>query len=1158
MTKKTSNSASSTPQPALPLQLTWSSVLSQDVVSTDTIPVDSESPSPVGPFPNPNSMGVAGNVVMEALVIAQPAGQPAPVLCHVARNTATDAGWVLNPLFGGVTADLVAAGTAFAGTSAAAVYALYQDSNGLNFIQLQADGVTWSQPRIAATAAAAALQVAYSPAGAMIVYGPTAGGDLLTIYQAQIGGPFTGSVTSMQGGLAAGGCQLSMQTETTWQVASVENGAAQIYTGVLGASEYASVTPQQFPVTLEQAVVSYWSNATASQVYLFVDSTGTLQSWAQGTSGTAAVQAIPNATVVSATGHVASDNTLHVYSIDKQQNLWVLHQDPNTPWNPDGSPNWSPYIPIDSQIAGVICDSNPADSPTLFALDASDFSLRLHAQDPQTDMWSTVPVRQAAAEAFEVVRYRAEATLLDANSCPVPLYPMTLGVAPDYSATDVWIAGQVYPVNSLGTAAVATDALGKLTMVIASSGLSSPALVVNADGLPNAFTVQPALPVHTYLSGQGVLNPSKPGGPNPVFDGQGATLASATLNGNLLAPGMQNMPSTSQAQIATAIQNTALIAAGAGSSSIPGFRLRLRGEGGPSFTVLTRPEIDALSWSEIEQWAGDFWAGIENGLIELGDIFVDAANAIAQFTVTIGQDIQSGVNLVIHGLEQAAHFIAGVFQSVAAKIEDVVDWLKALFDFGAIWRTMTVFQGILSNLPDQLSGLLAAADRYTSGWFQQQIATVNNYFATLESNLGSQSFSQLNSWQGTGTTNTTPVAGASGATGASPADFTGNVHHNWLQDKVNSATSSTGIGNSIDTNLTNAFQGFVTSLGDGVKDLVQALKLFGQGILTIIENPNRLATTGIADFLVAANAAVDALLNFADAVVQLLYTLGQAAFDALNTLLNTAIDLPFISSLWNWIASKAGSGPSQLTIGALLALVAAFPTTVVYKLVMGVDQEPFPSGALPPSNSGASADTPAWTPDPVCILTSAILQTLYALPATVGDFLGANCPGWITGLCVVASGVIFFLRNGVPALNTLEWVGIDAVLATLTLLSPLISMIIEAIETGVLMSSSQLSDCAASVMTLYGWGKLILGIVMDCRSASNQDSNINASRILLSLSPSFAWTQISDVRESEAGPFFVAFGVVADLVGYIGGGIALIVDAIPAVETSTAPMAVTA
>jgi len=64
---------------------------------------------------------------------------------------------------------------------------------------------------------------------------------------------------------------------------------------------------------------------------------------------------------------VGTDQTLHVYSVDHEMKLWVLHQDSDRPWNDDGTPHWSPYIPLDKEVATVVSDTNPAAAPSLFA-----------------------------------------------------------------------------------------------------------------------------------------------------------------------------------------------------------------------------------------------------------------------------------------------------------------------------------------------------------------------------------------------------------------------------------------------------------------------------------------------------------------------------------------------------------------------------------------------------------------------------------------------------------------------------------------------------------------------------------------------------------------------------------------------------------------------
>ena len=162
--------------PAMPLQPSWTSVMSQDVLTTDTIPVDSTSTTPVAAFTNLSS-GQA-----EALVVANLSGnnEASPQLCHVARNQKTDGGWSLIPLFGGRTANEVAAGTAYASSSSPTSFGFFNDDNGLYSTQLQADGATWSDPLTILQGSTANLKVAYSPAGRVVLYGNTPQGDLVT------------------------------------------------------------------------------------------------------------------------------------------------------------------------------------------------------------------------------------------------------------------------------------------------------------------------------------------------------------------------------------------------------------------------------------------------------------------------------------------------------------------------------------------------------------------------------------------------------------------------------------------------------------------------------------------------------------------------------------------------------------------------------------------------------------------------------------------------------------------------------------------------------------------------------------------------------------------------------------------------------------------
>jgi hypothetical protein len=163
---------------------------------------------------------------------------------------------------------------------------------------------------------------------------------------------------------------------------------------------------------IQRVVFGYWSPTQELPMFLFVDAAGNMQVWARDGY---VVQPVPapslTSTVTDASAHLYVDpdtglDSIHIYTIDGNQNLAVLHQDRNTPWTDNGAPNWAMYLPLDTEIASVAIDGVPADVPSLFALTGDTFSLRLHAQDPATYMWRTGNVLQSSSQAFELVRHR--------------------------------------------------------------------------------------------------------------------------------------------------------------------------------------------------------------------------------------------------------------------------------------------------------------------------------------------------------------------------------------------------------------------------------------------------------------------------------------------------------------------------------------------------------------------------------------------------------------------------------------------------------------------------------------------------------------------------------------------------------------------------------
>lgn len=1149
-----------------------STVLSQDLVMTDTIPVDSTSPAPTAPFPNPFSG------FTEALVITS--GR----LGHVSRDTTGEAGWRLDPLSvsGGVArspneataATEVAGGTSYASSGQPLAVGVYTDSTALHVITLAGGG--WSAPTALTQQPHSHLRAAYSPLGKLAVYSITLDGNLAVTHQPSVGGSFAVQIYTMPAPLSDGNYALSLTSDDTWMVASGSGGQLSIYTGTLDGT---STTPTggaatNYTGTVQQVVFGYWSGAQSAQMFVFVDSTGTLQTWSS--AGVAPVpSAVTTGTICTAGGHVYVDpttylDTVHLYTVDANQQLAVLHQDLDQPWNDDNSPNWAAAVPLDTQVAGVAVDSCPTQVPTLFGMSAGDFSLRLHTQDAATSMWQAGAVLQSGAQAFEVTRYRAEITFYDDQGHPMPAAKVAVSLAAGSSGTDIAAGGSIYPITAAGGTTLTTDTFGKLTLaVLTNAGLAAPTLVLDAgDGATT--TICPAQGIHDYLAGAGPLNPTNPTNPAngsgalPTFDAKGATLTAAVVSGQPLAPGATSGLAGVAAQ---ALQQSAAIGSGT-TPAIVGFYGDLSRERPRYLEFSTRAEFDAhlatlpdaepgSVWSDIGHFFSDVWEGIKNGVIVLKDFVVDAVNKIAQLTLQIANEIQHGIKLALTGLEQAAQFMAGVFQAVEADIDKVIDWLKALFDFGAIWRTKMIMQTAIAAVPGYMKYLVGLATTDVDGWFGRKEAELRGYFDSAKAHYSGQTFGAQSNYQGPGqSSSSTKVAG-----GASPADFRDNVHHNWLQDKVNSAAGDNDLGLGPNEGLLDPATQFATNVNAAGSNLVDGLKSFADAVETVIKNPETFATTGVADLITAFEDILTGLLQACDALVDGVLALADLVMDALSAILTTVIDIPVLQTLWTWIATAAGyPADDEFTIGALIALIGAFPTTVIYKLIVGVDSEPYPqqSGLLAAAGDHNVGPVPFYTPPDGLVLASAILQTLYVVPAIAGDLMTQNTPTWLTVGSVVLSAAIWAFANGFPDLTGLEWYMLSIVGGILGLLLLEFRGLVVALGKKI---AALPNDFFNWLLTIYGGVMFCYRAISDMVQIAKKDPTDDAEHmiagILLPLPSFFSFCNLSTFQDDpEVQPFATTVKIAFDVIGYVGGGVILVVDA--ALKLAKAPAAIEA
>ncbi|HKR64385.1 MAG TPA: hypothetical protein VJZ00_11690 [Thermoanaerobaculia bacterium] len=1098
------------------------SIMSQDVIATADVLLDSTSARPVGIFINP-AHGEA-----EAFGIIAETSGGARKIGHVARDASSESGWSVKPVAGGIEDAVEVA----CGTVGGAAFGVYTNASMTYGVQLQSDG-TWSSPQMLSPQPISHLRAAYTPDQRLVVYGVDPFGNLATMFQQVAGGALVLYLTDLGGVLSGGDFSFVLTSHVDWSLVANVSGAPRMWTSQLGTGSAQASTPQfHGGAALAHIVSGYWSDANQALMFFYTDTSNQMYVW-WSAGGTASNIPFPGSVVTTSAMHVSTDTSVHLYTVDDQANLSVLHQDGNNPWNGDGSPNFSPFIGLDRNISGVVCDMNPADAPALFALDAATNSLRLHTQDAQTMMWSCGSLLQSARQTYEVVRFRTEVVVTDENGTPVANHPVTLTAAANNSSSVVSCGGSSYVVDSNG-ASMTTDVMGRLTFATLVNGrMVAPNVVLSAQNLATPLMIAPSGPVHTYLSGGAEkLNPTNPGGPPPQFDAAGNALANATT------PKGEKVVKTANVGLlptaAAAIQHTAHAGLGMNPSGVAGFAFDFRPGAAQGFKVFTshddltahvatlkeRPLVDI--WGDIEQWAGDVYHAVENGFLLIEQAAISVADSIATFTTKLANGIEQAVSVVITSLEQAASIIAGVFRAIEAEIEAIIDWLKGLFDFQSIWNTKTVIERAVASMPQVIGGLISTAEGKVDHWFESQEAAVTAAFARWKSELGTATIGQQLGFPTPG--GSSPVPGVS-----SISSLTNDVHHNWFMDKLTSLAPDFSGGTGADQ----AFERFVTNVSTDVESfLTTELTALGNWFVQTISNPASFASLTIATLLSMLEGLVVAALRLADAVVDGLLDLAGAVMSALTDLLATPLDFGFFNFLWDWITSGLTPSGGDLTIGAVISLLLAFPVTLIYKLVKGADSEPFPGGRMQGMESAMSSAMLASTQPRADLLAAAIIQVVYAIPATIASGLGRAAPTWLTLMLAAASITIWILRNGIPSWSSLEWASFAVVCANLAWILPVIAIVLTGTY-GTATVTAAGSAVVKVLLTLYGIVTLIIaGVTFHSMNKAEESASI-----LLPLPSLVAFLGLP--------PFLPEGNVVSAIVtaaGLIGGGVAEIID----------------
>ncbi|MGW0550093.1 hypothetical protein [Streptomyces altiplanensis] len=715
-----------------------------------------------------------------------------------------------------------------------------------------------------------------------------------------------------------------------------------------------------------------------------------------------------------------------LYALDEKGTVWLIRQC-NTGHAVDRV-KWSPAVPVLQGVKALSASSSfTTKQAALFYAQDSDRRLRLKVQDygegkSGTGLWREVDVHGPSNEIFEVSRHRVEAVLFSDRDAPLANTEVALSVCAGSSACEVFYQGKAQRVAPGEPVKLCTDALGRVTISVTPNGLAVPRLELTATSkaaTPVTQPLQPGLGMHTYLTGKGTLNPTNPGGGLEKFDESGTALRK-------LKPGLSPEHAKAAATVIrqAAAQGLALHAgkpAGNGAAwdghteDRPAGMWVSMSDDEPWETGVLQTEEDLAAfyadqsgqwnifsdaWNAVQHTAGDIYQGLKDGAVQLGKAAFNFVEGTVHLVLKIGSEFIQGVKVAFKGIEEAGHFVAGVFHRIGVAIGEVIDWLKALFSFDHIWNTKMAFEKALGQVDPIISGGLTKVQSSVDTWITGQKENMAQLFEQARTELkkqgGDKKLSVLHDE-------------AKKGSGGSDPGSTGGAQQNWLTDKVTTARPTLP-----DLPTPKEGQGAGHSLIDQLKtnadDIVNVASSLLDTFQDVLKDHGRLKSQSVTELLTNVEKFVIHLLDTAQKLLDAFFALLKDAVHGFADLMNTELPLGPLNTLWAWIAKAAGHPhDGKLTVASLVSLMAAVPVTLLYKLLKkDSSAQPFPPQHQDADGSGlldlSESEQKAYR-------VGAALALITAIPLSIlSDVLGSEAP-WQFSLGMVAVSVIIFAMS---------------------------------------------------------------------------------------------------------------------------------------------------
>lgn len=656
----------------------------------------------------------------------------------------------------------------------------------------------------------------------------------------------------------------------------------------------------------------------------------------------------------------------HLFCISEDNSLYHLPPDLRTPtgFRPLG-------LPIKKGVQWLALARNDGGNIEVFFLQTGARASLVHMTlDQESGDWEEQPIEiespiEANNKLEEFISYSTDIALIDNCGAPLANAAVTIRAS---DRTSVTVNNATYAVDATGCASVTADEVGKLTITHQTSGLSVPDLWLNIAPLMPDYQV---LVLQQYANGrddkelpenmksiQARLTNVSSDELAKAKDAKGNYLLSKNYRSNekftqtlatachqCMRLGGSNTvaaalhPMISRKGTWTGLHLESMSAARTRNrvlprEDLPSWSLSFE-EGALDYQTLTLEQAEEAGaamrahaglysdaggksmWSTI----GDFFESILEGIVTITKMVVNGVKATFTFVIgTVTYLFEAVVNFVQDSFDMLESILATVYDSVKDFFERTFEWIGFLLNWDDIVRTQEALRHVL----DEMLGFMKMAGPALK-------KRVDAGFAEVQGKVAS-TFDEL-------------IAKSSGKS------FGGFVKDNDRHDPV----AAHAVGNNV---ASNAFMGNWKSAKvpgapvlnvAGSNELWRALEQYADekeqqpawrntnDYLARTASPDQFFSEALTGFYELLKNLALAVVAGAQAIIDKLLDQLAGMIDALRAMLVSEVHVPLLSELFK---SKVGNPLNAMN---LMALIAAIPTTVLYKAIKGT--APFPDEA---------------------------------------------------------------------------------------------------------------------------------------------------------------------------------------------------------------------